>query len=132
MFFINDTNIVRQSNIFKPELSSFTSFSVPINLSRNIKAFDFHAKSKRLFWSDTKQIYSSSYEKDSDIFSLDLQVGEIKGLAVDWVFDLVFWADKVYRSIGVSDLYGRYQSILYVTSTVGIWPTQIAATGKKG
>lgn len=132
VFFINDTDIVRQSNIFKPELSSFTSFSVPINLSRNIKAFDFHAKSKRLFWSDTKQIYSSSYEKDSDLFSLDLQVGEITGLAVDWVFDLVFWADKVYRSIGVSDLYGRYQSILYVTSTVGIWPTQIAATGKKG
>ncbi|UYV67339.1 hypothetical protein LAZ67_5000291 [Cordylochernes scorpioides] len=77
---------------------------------RSAVAADFHLKHDRLFWSDSNA---------EAIFSPPLlahQISTPDGLAVDWIYDHIYWTDTGTDRIEVANLQGLNRKTLINTS----------------
>ena len=130
LFLINQTSVIRRGNI--NETSSFHHFNIPSLLSGNISTFDYHAHKKLLFWYDgtNKKIYSSNYKQYTGIISLNLRIGNVAGISVDWSHNILYWTDDVYNTISASGLQGEHQTIIQKGTYVKT-PTLIVFAGVK-
>ncbi|CAH3190095.1 unnamed protein product, partial [Porites evermanni] len=77
---------------------------------------DFHYKENRLYWADINSIHSSFLNNGTGIQTLHRNQPAIKGLAVDWVGNNIYWL--VQDRVMVSRTDGRYLKTLRLDSTM--------------
>ncbi|KAI5929752.1 Low-density lipoprotein receptor-related protein 2 [Manis javanica] len=80
----------------------------------HIVAIDFDSVSGRIFWSDGTQgkIWSALQNGTDSKVIVDSGVTMTESIAVDWVGRKLYWTDYALETIEVSELDGRYRTVL--------------------
>lgn len=81
----------------------------------NAVALDFHWATQTIFISDVSSESSKIVKFFINNGSFEILHTEVKnpdGIAVDWMGQNLYWADKESKRIEVSDLHGRYKKVL--------------------
>ena len=86
--------------------------SIISGLSKAV-ALDVHFSFGYIFWSDVTERNIKRFRIDTaSTTTIVTNIGACDGLAVDWRLPLLYWTDRTYGTISVSDLHGNNQSVL--------------------
>lgn len=96
------------------DISSSNLYSVVSNLD-SIDAVDVHVRLNLVYWSERrpnaiKRLNITSGKVEN--VSTDSNIGQIKGIAVEWESGLIYWTDYTNRRIEVAQLDGKNRRIL--------------------
>ena len=106
---------------------------------RSATVLDFHHSARQVFWVDSteKRVYRQAMEaveeggKDGGRRMLvEGRVGKSDGIAVDWVYNNLYWTDSGRQTISVTDYNGRWAAD--VLSSGLEKPRSVAVHPKKG
>jgi len=86
--------------------------SIIVKETRSVTALDYHLVSNLVFWtdSDEKVIFRANINKmdSAKKIVLDGNIGSGDGIAVDWVYDNIYWTNGIRQTISVSKLDGSF------------------------
>nr|XP_034830019.1 very low-density lipoprotein receptor-like [Maniola hyperantus] len=106
--------LARGNDIRKIDLNHHEMVAV-VNGTRFTFALDYDYKTGMLFWSDIveNKIYKAPIDKGSQrsVVMSDKQA-TIRGLAVDWIYNRLYWTDAGKKHIELSDLHGNMRKTL--------------------
>ena len=85
---------------------------VPVFGLRTAIGVDYDVKTQKLYFSNSGQLYRIGFD-GSDMQTVQNEsIGEVDGVAVDWVGRNLYWTDTRLKTISVSKLDGRYRRTL--------------------
>jgi len=105
-----------------------------VDSTRAATFLDFHYSAKQIFWTDSaeKRIYRS--KMNSGEFGrktvVNGDIGSTDGIAVDWVYNNLYWVNGMKRTISVTNFDGEFQANVVDTDLQK--PRSIAVYPKKG
>ncbi|XP_043540481.1 very low-density lipoprotein receptor-like, partial [Chiloscyllium plagiosum] len=87
---------------------------------RNAVALDADVTTQRIFWADLGQqaIFSVSMDKYEHLTNKSVIVKDLGvpvGIAVDWIYQHIYWIDCGTKTISVSNYDGRKRKVLFDT-----------------
>jgi len=101
---------VRKLSLDRPSMTAI------VNNTRSSCAVDFHFKTGMVFWSDVREekIYKAPIDSGYPDLTVVAETGVVTadGLAVDWVYNHVYWTDTGTDTISVSDFTGLAPAVL--------------------
>ncbi|XP_065196274.1 low-density lipoprotein receptor-related protein 4-like [Sycon ciliatum] len=103
---------IRRISLDTPDMTDI----IIIPSQKNAIAVDFHASSKRLYWSDVKDdvILRSEYDgSNQELVVKDIATPD--GIAVDWIGDHIYWTDTGGNMIEVARLDGTGRKVIINT-----------------
>ncbi|CAG2184720.1 Low-density lipoprotein receptor-related protein 4,Sortilin-related receptor,Low-density lipoprotein receptor-related protein 6 [Mytilus edulis] len=97
------------------EINTWRNNSVVPGLSRAI-SLDYHYSMGLIFWTDVLEMKIATMHIDNILnINEDIvrtKIGRPDGIAVDWIYNHLYWTDDVYRHIQVSNLDGSMRRTL--------------------
>jgi sugar lactone lactonase YvrE len=97
--------------------TDYTSYRY-VSKARNLKnasAVDYHYERDEVYWSDTKEktISKSSFlNKGTKKTILISNLGQVEGVAVDWINNSLYWSDRKNGTIMRAGLDGQNQKVI--------------------
>jgi len=104
-----------------------------VSSTRAATLVDYHYNAKQIFWTDSaeKAVYRAKLNSDgARKVVLSGNIGTTDGIAVDWVYNNLYWVDGVRRAISVTNFDG--ESHADVVDTDLEKPRSVAVYPKKG
>lgn len=78
-----------------------------VNNTKSATALDFIFKSGMIFWSDFNKIYKAPIDEGHmQTVIISNEVTNCDGLAIDWIYDHIYWTDASKNTIEVANLDG--------------------------
>ncbi|VDI79086.1 Hypothetical predicted protein [Mytilus galloprovincialis] len=97
------------------EINTWRNNSVVPGLSRAI-SLDYHYSMGLIFWTDVLEMKIATMHIDNMLnINEDIvrtKIGRPDGIAVDWIYNHLYWTDDVYHHIQVSNLDGSMRRTL--------------------
>ena len=85
---------------------------VPVLGLRNAVGVDYDVKEEMLYFSDTNRLYRVSFDGSGMKTVINESLGEVDGVAVDWIARNLYWTDGKLKTISVASLEGKYHLTL--------------------
>jgi sugar lactone lactonase YvrE len=89
---------------------------VPVLGLRNAVAVDYDVKEQMMYFSDFNHLYRIRFDGSRKQVLINESLGEVDGLAVDWVARNLYWTDGRHKTISVATLDGKYRRTLINTA----------------
>ena len=87
----------------------------PVLGLRNAVAVDYDVKDEMMYFSDFVHLYRVRFDGSGMQILINESLGEVDGLAVDWVARNLYWTDGRHKSVSVATLDGKYRRTLITT-----------------
>lgn len=100
------------------KLSIFTQFlpehHIPI-VNTTVSFIDVLYRKYTIFWTDFygEKIFSLVVNREEDPKILINNASKIRGIAVDWIYEHIYWTDSGKNTIEISNLEGKMRKILF-------------------
>ena len=86
---------------------------VPVLSLRNAVGVDYDVKEQMLYFSDSSRLYRVKFDGSGRKTLVNESLGELDGLAVDWVARNLYWTDAKLKTLSVAKLNGMYRRTLF-------------------
>lgn len=110
--------ILTNENSLRRMYTDLTSYRY-VNRARNLRnasAVDYHYARDEVYWSDTadQKIVRSSFlgSSQSQRVLVDTKLGQVEGIAVDWLNNKLYWTDRKNGTITRATLEGQQQQVI--------------------